>query len=111
MTRHETIRAILDEHPSLGDGSHDVELMDRLRERWSPPGKETDNTYALKHAVWARGTLAVVSCVREAIRRSPHMLKERHELDRRIRSALKDADNGNRGRLKALRDEVVRRAG
>ena len=51
MTRHETIRAILDEHPSLGDGSHDVELMDRLRERWSPPGKETDNTYALKHAV------------------------------------------------------------
>lgn len=107
-SRHEAIREILKESPSLGDGRHDEELMILLRERWSPPGRETDNTYALKHAVWARGTLAIVTCIREALRRSPAQPKDMRELRRRLVSATKDADNGNRSRLETLRDDVLR---
>ena len=100
MTKHETIRAILKECPSLGDGDHDEELMDKLRQK-------TGKTYArpLDDARWARKTLAVLMCINECRKRLPGTI--RAEIDRRTPSALKDADNGNRSRLEALRDEVV----
>ena len=100
MTKHETIRAIIKECPSLGDGNHDEELMDKLREK-------TGKIYArpLADARWARKTLAILMCIKECRKKLPGTI--RAEIDRRTPSALKDADDGNRSRLEALRDEVV----
>ena len=44
-------------------------------------------------------------CIKECRKRLPGTI--RAEIDRRTPSALKDADDGNRSRLEALRDEVV----
>ena len=106
MTRHDAIRAIFKKEPSLADGHHDAEVMDRLREVWSPQGPETSNTYDPEHAAWARGTLDILKCIQESLPRLP--ATERRHIQRQIRSAKREADDGNRTRLKALREEVVR---
>ena len=104
MTRHDAIREIFKKEPSLADGYHDGEVMDRLREIWRPEGPEKSNTYDPKHAAWGRGTLAILKCIQESLRRLPET--ERRQIQRQIPSARKEADNGNRTRLKALLKEI-----
>ena len=95
-TRHKEIRRILRDDESLGD----KEVMDLLRQRWSPQGGVKPNTYETKHAKWGRRTFEIIKQINSVLGRLNQNVQDRERAE--LSRAVDEADKGNRQRLEAL---------
>ena len=95
-TRHEEIRRILSDDESLSD----KEVMDLVRQRWSPKGGVKSNTYETKHAKWGRRTFEIIKQINSVLGRLDQDVQDRERAE--LSRAVDEADKGNRQRLEAL---------